>query len=218
VADTQDPHGSVPAQVLVRLTSIVEPLAVASLFEHPAPIEVELGSGDGGFLVRYARLHPERNFLGVERLLGRIRKLERKAPRLGLTNLRGLRLEAAYLLRHLLPPASIHAVHVYFPDPWPKKRHRARRLVNPDFPGLAARVLVPDGHVFLRTDDADYFAQMQDVFGASSVFSPADTPGELADVLTDFEAEFAAQGRPTRRAAWRLAPSNAQTSITGPPP
>ena len=214
MADAQDPHGSAHPPILVRLTSIVEPLAVERLFEHPAPIEVELGSGDGGFLLRYARLHPERNFLGVERLLGRIRKLERKAPRLGLTNLRGLRLEAAYLLRHLLPPASIHAVHVYFPDPWPKKRHRARRLVNPDFPGLAARVLAPDGHVFLRTDDADYFAQMRDVFGAPTAFTSAETPGELAGVLTDFEAEFAAQGRPTLRAAWRLAPSTAQTSIT----
>lgn len=192
---------SVP--VLVRLTSIVEPLKVEDLFARPAPFELELGSGDGGFLLRYAARHPERNFLGVERLLGRIRKLERKAPRLGLTNLRGLRIEAAYLLRYLLPTAAVSALHVYFPDPWPKKRHRDRRLVNAEFVGLAARVLAPGGTVFLRTDDADYFAQMQEVFGAAGVFTATETPGELAAVPTDFEQEFAAQGRPALRVAWR---------------
>ena len=215
---TQDPDSSRSAPILVRLTSIVEPLAWENLFDRPAPVELELGSGDGGFLLRYASLHPEHNFLGVERLLGRIRKLERKAPRLGLTNLRGVRIEAAYLLRYLLPPGAVTALHVYFPDPWPKKRHRSRRLVNPEFPGLAARVLAPGARVFLRTDDADYFAQMQEVFGASAGFTVADMPDELAQVPTDFELDFAAQGRPTRRAAWRLALPAAQTSITGPPP
>jgi len=192
--------------VVVRLPSIVEPLKVEDLFTRPAPLELELGSGDGGFLLRYAARHPERNFLGVERLLGRIRKLERKAPRLGLTNLRGLRIEAAYLLRYLLPTAAVAVLHVYFPDPWPKKRHRVRRLVNAEFPGLAARVLEPGGMVCLRTDDADYFAQMQEVFEASGVFTATETPEELAAVPTDFEQEFAAQGRPALRAAWRRPP------------
>lgn len=209
---------STPVQVLVRLTSIVEPLELERLFERPAPLEVELGSGDGGFLMRYAGLHPERNFLGVERLLGRIRKLERKAPRLGLTNLRGLRIEAAYLLRYLLPPASVQALHVYFPDPWPKKRHRVRRLVNTGFASCAARVVMPGGVVYVRTDDQDYFAQMQEVFAGCAAFAPTETPGELTEVATDFEAEFLAQGRPTLRAAWRLNGSTVQTSITGPPP
>lgn len=196
----------------MRLDSIVEPLDVAGLFPCPAPLEIELGSGDGGFLLRYAQRHPERHFLGVERLLGRIRKVERKAPRLGLTNLRGLRVEAAYLLRYLLPSACVSALHIYFPDPWPKKRHRDRRLVNAGFPGLAARVLVPSGRVFLRTDDADYFAQMQEVFGGSGDFRPIETPPELAEVPTDFELEFTAQGKPTLRSAWQLAgrfPENA---------
>jgi tRNA (guanine-N7-)-methyltransferase len=189
------------AEVLVRLDSIVDPLPVASLFERPAPLELELGSGDGGFLLRYARRHPERNFLGVERLLGRIRKLERKVPRLGLTNVRGLRIEATYLLQYLLPKESVRAVHVYFPDPWPKKRHRSRRLVNALFPSLASRILHPSGLVFLRTDDTHYFEQMQEVFGASPDFVPADTPPELAEVLTDFEQEFLAQGKTTLRVA-----------------
>jgi tRNA (guanine-N7-)-methyltransferase len=211
------PAGCPTAPILVRLTSIVEPLTVGSLFERPAPLEVELGSGDGGWLMAYARLHPERNFLGVERLLGRIRKLERKAPRLGLTNLRGLRIEAAYLLRYLLPAGSARALHVYFPDPWPKKRHHARRLVNAEFPELAARVLAADGRVFLRTDDANYFMQMQEVFGASAAFTPAETSDELAGVLTDFETAFAAEGKPTLRSAWSLVPPEPEESVVRSP-
>lgn len=197
------PLAAAEAGVLVHLDSIVEPLSITTLFARPAPLEIELGSGDGGFLLRYAPRHPEANFLGIERLLGRIRKLERKAPRLGLTNLRGLRVEAAYLLRYLLPTGSVRACHVYFPDPWPKKRHRPRRLVNAQFPALAARVLEPEGAVFLRTDDADYFAQMQEVFAAHPAFSPFETPRALAEVPSDFELEFLARGVPTLRAAYR---------------
>jgi tRNA (guanine-N7-)-methyltransferase len=98
--------------------------------------------------------------------LGRLRKLDRKGRRLGLTNLRGVRIECGYFLEYLLPPGSVAALHVYFPDPWPKKKHRHRRLINERFPELARRVLQPGGVVYLRTDDADYFAQMQAVFGA----------------------------------------------------
>jgi tRNA (guanine-N7-)-methyltransferase len=190
-------------EILVKLKSIVEPLDVGACFDRRAPVEIELGSGDGGFLMQYAQRHPERNFLGVERLRGRLGKLERKAPRLGLTNVRGLRIEAAYLLEYLLPAEAVAALHVYFPDPWPKKRHRARRLVNDRFPGLAGRALVPGGWVHLRTDDADYFEQMQAVFTATSGFEPAVAPAELCEVPTDFERVFAAEGRPIFRASYR---------------
>ena len=84
-----------PTETLIHsITSIVDRLDLAGLFPRVQPLEVELGSGDGSFLVNYARLHPEINFLGVERLLGRLRKLDRKARRAGLVNLRGLRIEA----------------------------------------------------------------------------------------------------------------------------
>ncbi len=192
-----------PANVLVRLDSILEPLDLGGVFGRPAPVEVDLGSGDGGFLMRYAQLHPERNFLGIERLLGRIRKLERKAPRLGLTNVRGLRIDAAYWLRYLTTKGSVQAIHIYFPDPWPKKRHRSRRLVNAEFVRLAHAALAPLGSVFLRTDDPDYFAPMREVFGADPGFLARETPPELAEILTDFETTFLAAGKPTLRAAYR---------------
>lgn len=187
----------------VTLTSIVEPLDVAGLFARRQPLEVELGSGDATFLAEYARRRPAVNFLGVERLLGRLQKLDRKGRRLGLTNLRGVRIESAYFLQYLLPPRAAAALHVYFPDPWPKKKHRRFRLINEGFPALVRRALAPGGTVFLRTDDTDYFQQMNEVFAAAKEFAKAETPPALAEITTDFERDFNAQGIPTLRAAYR---------------
>jgi len=195
---------SAPASLLVELDSIVERLVLAQVFPKPQPLEVELGCGDASFLAEYARQNPGRNFIGVERLLGRIQKLDRKGRRAGLANLRGVRIESSYFLQYLLPPNAAAALHIYFPDPWPKKKHRRHRLINENFPGLARAALVPGGVVFLRTDDPDYFGQMTEVFGASRVFQKIETPGELAEVLTDFERDFNAQGIPTLRAAFQL--------------
>src|SRR5205085_1367181 len=155
---------------------------------------------DASFLANYAAVHPDRNFIGVERLLGRIRKLDRKGRRAGLTNLRGIRIESAYFLEYLLPPHSASAIHIYFPDPWPKRKHRKNRLINERFPELARRALSPGGTVYLRTDDADYFAQMMEVFAANRAFQPIETPSELSVVITDFEADFQKCGVQTLRA------------------
>lgn len=122
-----------------------------------------------------------------------------------LTNLRGVRIESSYFLQYLLPPHSAQAIHVYFPDPWPKKRHHKNRLINGEFPALAAAALVPGGTVYLRTDDAPYFAQMTEVFEAAKQFRKRETPADLAGLLTDFEREFSARGIKTLRAAYELA-------------
>ncbi len=190
-------------EIIYRLPSIIEKLDQARLFPRPQALEIELGSGDGSFLVEYARRNPERNFIGVERLLGRIRKMERKARRAGLLNLCGVRIESSYFLEFLLPAHSAATIHIYFPDPWPKRKHRRHRLVNESFPALAHRALGCGGEVYLRTDDQDYFAQMQEVFRASPLFQPIETPPELAVLLTDFEREFSASGIGTFRAAYR---------------
>jgi tRNA (guanine-N7-)-methyltransferase len=198
-----DLRATAPANLVYDLTSIVQQIDLAALFPQARPLEVELGCGDASFLADYARRHPERNFVGVERLLGRMRKLDRKGRRAGLTNLRGVQIESSYFLRYLLPPHSAFALHVYFPDPWPKKRHHKNRLINESFPRLAQGALVAGGDVYLRTDDADYFAQMTGVFGASREFQRMETPPELAELPTDFEREFRARGIQTLRAAYR---------------
>ncbi len=198
------PSPTAAENLLVQLETILEPLKLAELFPKTQPLEVELGCGDASFLVEYARRNPQSNFIGVERLLGRIQKLDRKGRRGGLVNLRGVRIESAYFLQYLLPPHAAAALHIYFPDPWPKKKHRKHRLINESFPALARAALQPAGVVYLRTDDVDYFSQMTEVFAASQEFQKVETPADLAEVLTDFEREFNARGIPTLRAAYQL--------------
>jgi tRNA (guanine-N7-)-methyltransferase len=193
-----------PDNLIYPLPTILERLDLTKLFLKSQPLEVELGCGDASFIVEYSARHPGRNFIGVERLLGRLRKLDRKGRRAGLTNLRGVRIECAYFLEYLLPPQSASALHVYFPDPWPKKKHRKNRLVNERFPDLARAALTRGGVVYLRTDDEDYFAQMKSVFAANSMFQPLETPAELAGLLTDFERQFNARKIQTLRAAYAL--------------
>lgn len=187
--------------MIYEFGSIVERFDFRAWFPREQPVEVELGSGDSGFIVERARRNPDRNFVGVERLLGRLRKLDRKGRRLGLTNLRGVRIEAGYCVEYLLPLGGVECLHIYFPDPWPKRRHWRRRLITERFPSLAWRVLVPSGHVYLRTDDPEYHAQMKTVFAAHPGFVECDTPEELAAMRTEFECDFVAVGR----TIWRLA-------------
>lgn len=189
--------------LIFDLPSIVEPIQFERLFPTPQPLEVELGCGDASFLVEHAARYPERNFLGVERLLGRIRKLDRKGYRAGLTNLRGIRIESAYFLEYLLPRNVTTALHIYFPDPWPKLKHRRHRLINDSFPALVWLALISRGVIYLRTDDEDYFQQMTRVFAADKRFQPVETPVKLAEVRTDFEEDFNARGIPTLRVAYQ---------------
>lgn len=184
-------------------SSWLDPLDLAKLFAETQPLEVELGTGDGSFLAAYAASNPAINFLGVERLLGRLRKVDRKGLRAGLKNLRLLRIEASYCVQYLLPRATVQAVHLYFPDPWPKRRHRARRLVNAGFVAALAAVLKPGGMVYLRTDDSDYFAQMMDLFSRAAAFRAAATPDPLLAVVTDFERGFQRAGQPIFRQAFQ---------------
>ena len=189
---------------MIALHSIVEALNLAELFPCPLPLEVELGCGDASFLVEYAQRNPAKNFIGVERLLGRLQRLDRKGRHAGLTNVRGVRIESAYFLRYLLPAHTAAALHIYFPDPWPKKKHRRHRLINEQFLALARSALATGGQVFLRTDDADYFHQMNDVFDAAKEFEKITTPADVAEIVTDFERDFNAQGIPTLRAAYQF--------------
>jgi tRNA (guanine-N7-)-methyltransferase len=195
-----------PDNLIYPLPSILERIDLAKLFPKAQPLEIELGCGDASFIAKYAARHGDRNFIGVERLLGRIRKLDRKGRRVGLTNLRGVRIECAYFLEYLLPLHSASALHVYFPDPWPKKKHRKNRLIDERFPELARAALAPNGVVYLRTDHEDYFAQMTTVFAANPAFRLVETPLELTELTTDFEKDFNTRKIETRRAAYQLSP------------
>ncbi len=193
-----------PDALLHDFQSVTEPLHLEDLFADDKPTELEIGCGDGGFLLEWALRHLDRNYLGVERLLGRIRKLSKRGQRAGLTNLRLLRIEARYVLQYLLPERSFEVVHIYFPDPWPKGKHARHRLINADFLPLARRILAPGGIIYLRTDDLDYFVQMEKTFCSSEDFVSEETPVELLSLTTEFERQWMEAGKQIHRVAYRL--------------
>ena len=195
---------SEPDALLHDFQSITEPLRLEELFTQPQPTELEIGCGDGGFLLEYAQRHPERNFLGVERLLGRVRKLSKRGQHAGLNNLRLLRIEARYVLDYLLPELAFSAVHIYFPDPWPKDKHARHRLIQPDFLPRIRRILAPDGLLYLRTDDPPYFGQMQNTFSEDEGFAEESTPAALSEITSEFERQWLTEGKRTHYAAYRL--------------
>lgn len=188
---------SATAEIELIPADYFAPLDLAQVFTRPAPLEVDIGCGDGSFLVALAERFPERNFLGLEKLAGRVRRACKKASRLALPNVRVLRIESAYAIQYLLPIASVDVVHLLFPDPWPKKKHRRRRIVSADFLILVHRLLVPNGRFRIATDQKDYFATMRGLILPSAFVEM--TPVMETFPLTTFERHFLAEGAPIYR-------------------
>ncbi len=195
-------RGNDSASVIYKPANWFEPLDWQAVFERRQPIEIDLGCGKGSFLLWAATTYPTRNFLGVERLLRRLRRVDRKAVRAGLNNVRLIRLEATYLVSKLIPDGSVSTYHILFPDPWPKRRHRARRLISPDFLADLHRTMTPDGAVNCATDHAEYFEWIQRAFEGSARFTEADPLVLPPEARTDFEKEFVAAGKPVHRCRW----------------
>ena len=189
--------------LICPITSAIEPVDLKKLFPVPQPMELELGCGDGSFTLQYALENPKINIVALERLLGRITKLNRKAHRAELKNLRLLRAEARYVLEYLLYRDSFEAVHVYFPDPWPKKRHQKNRLIGELFPTIINPLLRKGGVIYLRTDNKEYFEQMLRVFDKAKGFASIETPASMKKFTTDFERDFNSKGISTRYAAYK---------------
>jgi tRNA (guanine-N7-)-methyltransferase len=166
-------------------------------------LEVDLGAGDGGFVVEMGRRFPERDFLAVERLLGRARKIARRAARAGVANVKVLRLESAYTVEWLLPAGAVSRVHLLFPDPWPKRRHHRRRMVcREEFHRGLRRVLGPGGEFCFKTDDEAYFEAGLKAFSRSEGFREGSWDDEAYYAETDFERQWKAEDRELYRACW----------------
>lgn len=177
---------------------------LAEIFPNPeAPLELDLGCGDGSFLIELSKRHPERNYLGTERLLGRVEKVSRKIARAHLANTRIIRLESHYVVRWLLPAASVSIAYVLHPDPWPKRQHHNRRLVQKEFMEAIHRVLLPGGELRVKTDDKPYFLWMEKVFADCPEFERLDWEEPEDWPKTDFERDFTAKGMPIYRARLR---------------
>jgi len=170
-----------------------QPLDFAEVFSERAPIEVDLGCGDGAYLASVAEQNPDGNFLGIERFVGRVRNACNKILQAGLANARILRVEIAYAVRRLLPPESVAVFHLMFPDPWPKRRHAGRRVVTEDFLLSIYRALTPDGTLRISTDQTDYFREIERIAGQSRQFVMMKDE-EPPPAISTFEKQFRRDG------------------------
>lgn len=160
------------------------------------PLEVDLGCGDGSFLMEMARNCPERDFLGVERLLGRVRKVCRKITRRHLENARVLRLDSRYVVEWLLPETSVSRLHLLCPDPWPKLRHHRRRVMQVEFFEAVRRALVPGGEFLFMTDHEEYFHWAVAKVGAYGKFERLEwAEDSFFYPKTDFQVQWEAEGK-----------------------
>ena len=172
--------------------SLTNRLDLEKIFERNAPLHVDLGCGDGSFLCATAHRMPEKNFLGIERLHGRIRSSERKA--VDQSNVRLLQIESSYAVRYLLSAGSVETFYLLFPDPWPKRRHHPHRLMTPDFLNPVYVALQKNGVIYIATDHLDYFRKIEDIAESNSGFAFAELDVELPP--TGFELIFRQKGTP----------------------
>ena len=178
----------------------VAPLDPLAIFGRTAPLHVDLGCGDGSFLCELAQRHPNKDFLGIDRLVGRVAKACHKAA--ALENVRILNVESSYAVGYLLPERSVETFYLLFPDPWPKRRHQRRRIVKTDFLNAIHRALADDGVFRIATDQLDYFEKIRAVVRNQSDFAILDI--EDADLpRTKFERRFSALGAPIYRLVLR---------------
>ena len=179
------------------------PLDFAALFGRQAPAVLEIGSGMGETTARIAAEHPEVDYLAVEVHAPGVGALLRRVQEAGLANVRVVQHDAVEVLRDMVPAGSLAAIHVFFPDPWPKKRHHKRRLMQPDFAALAASRLAPGGRLHAATDWREYAEHMLEVLSG--------VPG-MRNCAADFaprppwrpETKFEKRGRGLGHGVWDL--------------
>ena len=180
----------------------------SQLFGNANPVEIEVGTGKGLFLLHAATARPVTNFLGIEI----VRKYQLyAATRYAIRNLPNVKTacaDAAVVLRDYVVPGSVAAVHVYFPDPWWKKRHRKRRVFTPEFAADAARALAPGGRLLVASDVEEYFGLMTAILRAMPAFAERPEEAERAapqteaGYATNFERKALAGGGSVWRAAY----------------
>jgi tRNA (guanine-N7-)-methyltransferase len=184
----------------LALDSLPEPADWEDIFGRQAPLVAEIGSGGGRTVMTLAAAHPEWNCLGIERCGEYYRVMRERAARRQLANFRCARIDAAYLIEHFLPDAAVHQYHVYFPDPWPKKKHLKRRLFNPAFCVQLQRTLEQSGTLFFATDHEDYYREILPLLRDYVYVVEHPEPWEDAPQgRTNFEVKYMKAGRPIYR-------------------
>ncbi len=194
--------------LVVELEDLPKGTDLRHLYANPdAPLELEVGIGKGTFLVDQAEKRPDTNFFGIEWANKYHLYAADRCARRGLDNVRLLRTDARAFLQAWLADAALDALHVYFPDPWPKKRHHKRRFFNPGTVAHVLRVVRPGGHLFVATDYKEYFDVMGDLLLCRDELRELEFPvdfGQPDEVVgTNFERKYQKEGRIIYRLAFR---------------
>ncbi len=183
-----------------------EYLRLKDLIEFPMmeQVELDLGCGCGSFTTVLAARYPERLILAADVMIGRLRKLVKRNQRENIENITALRVEARNLLSYMLHDGSVNRLHILCPDPWPKGRHRHNRLLCSDFMKNIHRILAKDGIFHFATDDDYYYESVCKVINASNLFAEnSDMYNDIADIKSDFEQRWLAQGKQVRHISWQ---------------
>lgn len=186
---------------------ITKPLDLAAISGPRKRIEVDVGSGMGRFILARAAAYPDTQIIGIERLKSRVAKIARKAKRAGLENIFMVRLEATYVLRRLLPVDSVSRFWLFFPDPWPKRKHSGHRVFNDEFRYLVWTRLADGGDLQVATDSAEYFADMAAQMAADPAFRRTPPAVRTEAERTDFELIFRSQGLVPNEAGFAKVPA-----------
>jgi tRNA (guanine-N7-)-methyltransferase len=177
------------------------PGTIRDMFPGGRPMEVEIGSGKGRFLMHRAMAHPDRGFIGIDYIWKYLKIGWQRVERRGLENVLFFKAEANEVVTHLVPDESVSVFHIYFPDPWHKRRHNKRRLLTPDFFKLLHRRLAPGGLLEIATDNLDYVAAFKSALidaGDTMWSRTQETFNERImnpDIKTNFELKYEAEGR-----------------------
>ena len=181
-------------------------LSWRDLFGNGQPVEIEVGFGKGRFLITAGERFPEVNYFGIERKLSHFRIARPRIQKRNLRNVRIVFTDALPLVHEMIPSASVRAYHIYFPDPWWKKRHKKRRIFTPIFIEDLARTLAPAGQVFLASDVGEYFEEIVAMIGDNPALRPMDDPGgrmeQAGYVPSNFEVKMAKAGHPIHRTVY----------------
>ena len=173
-----------------------ELLDLEILFGNPNPVILEIGSGKGRFLISTATERPDLNVLGIEKSLHYHRLIRDRVMKRHLTNIRLINHDAFLVMQKMLAPASITEVHIYFPDPWPRKREQKRRIIRPEALEEMKRVLVEGGSGIYVTDHQEYFEAAAPHVEAAFPRTERRIPGPDDPPRTNYEAKYRAEGRP----------------------
>ena len=182
------------------LDTLPEPVDWAAVYGRAVPLVVEIGCGGGRTIMALAVQRPDANCMGIERCGEYYRLMRDRAKRKKLSNFRCGRIDAAFLIKRFFSDSSVREYHIYFPDPWPKKRHLKRRLFNAEFCADLKRTLEPGGTLFFATDHKDYYAEILPLL--RGFFNVAEYPLPWADApegRTNFEVKYMRAGRPIYR-------------------